>query len=422
MIIDTGASANPVGARWPNNQNTILRSLGRAEAKFTPASASFRSGYGHVGIAHKAAIVPIAITDRTGHFMAYVADADIPALLGKEELETLSAHLDFRRRVLTVETLGADIPLRMNAVGHCILNVADFPGSVYDFPPRCKRRAGGSAPTERCDALFLSESTQKETMRPPGRGRPPLTLNCFQKKPFAEEGLHLGGKISPPLRMDRIASRPDSDTADCPNHAACDNLSCGHRDDLPIHTALTSTTLGTASDGENGDPAEIPRKLHANWGRASPQHLKRTLAEADGEAVSLILFADDVVRRCDVCRVLHVAPSIPASSFSSVASISEKVQRNLLFLDDFIVLRALDLLSRYSSLAPVRSKNPGEVWGAFRTSRIAVFAKPRSIQMDEGGEWKNELWADSRADRYIRLQLRGVGAHPWISERRNGLA
>ena len=157
----------------------------------------------------------------------------------------------------------------MNAAGHYILNVADFSGSVYGvaaehFPPRCKKRPGGSAPAERRDALFLSEVTQKEMMRPPGRGRPPLSLNCFQKKPFAEEGLHPGGKILLSLRMDKVASRPDSDTADCPNHAARDNFSCGHRGDLPIHNALTSTTLGTASDGERGDPREIPRKLRAN--------------------------------------------------------------------------------------------------------------------------------------------------------------
>ena len=42
--------------------------------------------------------------------------------------------------------------------------------------------------------------------------------------------------------------------------------------------------------------------------------------------------------------------------------------------------------------------------------------------MDEGGEWENDLWVDLRTDRYIELQYQGVGAHPWISERRDGLA
>ena len=42
--------------------------------------------------------------------------------------------------------------------------------------------------------------------------------------------------------------------------------------------------------------------------------------------------------------------------------------------------------------------------------------------MDEGGEWKNDLWVDFCADRYVKLLFQGVGAHPWILERRNGLA
>ena len=43
------------------------------------------------------------------------------------------------------------------------------------------------------------------------------------------------------------------------------------------------------------------------------------------------------------------------------------------------------------------------------------------IQMDEGGEWENDLRVDLCADRYIKLQYRGAGSHPWILERRNGL-
>ena len=92
------------------------------------------------------------------------------------------------------------------------------------------------------------------------------------------------------------------------------------------------------------------------------------------------------------------------------------------FLDDIIALHVLALFSRYSFLVPDRLKNPGEVWDAFCTSRIAEFGKPHSIQMDEGGEWKNELRVDLCADRYTKLQFQGAGAHPWISERRNGLA
>ena len=89
VILDTGASANLVGVSWLDTHNAILKALGRPQAKITPAFASFRYGDGRVGDVHRAAIIPIAIVGYTGHFMAYVVDADIPALSGKEALDTL---------------------------------------------------------------------------------------------------------------------------------------------------------------------------------------------------------------------------------------------------------------------------------------------------------------------------------------------
>ena len=129
-----------------------------------------------------------------------------------------------------------------------------------------------------------------------------------------------------------------------------------------------------------------------------------------------------MVRECDVCRAFDAAPSIPVSGASSVAACKEKVQVDLLFLDDIIVLHAVYLFSRHSILVPVRSKNPDKVWDAFRTSRIAVFSKPRAIHMGEEGERNNELRVDFRADRYIEVHFQGAGAHPRILERRDGLA
>ena len=50
-----------------------------------------------------------------------------------------------------------------------------------------------------------------------------------------------------------------------------------------------------------------------------------------------------------------------------------------------------------------------------------MFGPSFSIQIDGGGEWKNELCAELRSERRIRVLYRGVGAHPWVLGRRNGL-
>ena len=42
--------------------------------------------------------------------------------------------------------------------------------------------------------------------------------------------------------------------------------------------------------------------------------------------------------------------------------------------------------------------------------------------MDEGGERKDVIGTDSRTDRRINLQHQGIASHPWLLDRRNGLA
>ena len=255
---------------------------------------------------------------------------------------------------------------------------------------------------------------------PGGLGRPSLIFSCFETKQFAPGGLRPGGKISPPLRLDGPTSEPALDGSVGPTQNALSALPAGRRSDLPLHNALASKALGDALDGEKREPKEIGCKLHVNWGHVPSQQLKRTMAVADGKANGLIPLVGDVVRECEICRAFDVAPAIPASATSAVSSPNEKVRASLPVSDDLITLNVLDLVPRYSALVPVWSKNPEEAWDTFRASPIAVFGEPQIIQMGEGGEWENDLRFDLRADRYIKSQFQGVGAHPWISERRNG--
>ena len=122
--------------------------------------------------------------------------------------------------------------------------------------------------------------------------------------------------------------------------------------------------------------------------------------ENDGKAGGLIPLVDDAVRGCEICRAFDAAPTIPVASTSTASSSNEKVRVVLLFLGDLVALHLLDLFSRCPLLVPVRSKRPEEVWDTFCTSRIAVFGKPRAIQMNEGGERENDLRVDVCADRY----------------------
>ena len=58
----------------------------------------------------------------------------------------------------------------------------------------------------------------------------------------------------------------------------------------------------------------------------------------------------------------------------------------------------------------------------FAALGLEFLAPHKSIQVDEGGEWENELWTELRPDRRIKLLFQCVGAHPKVVGRRNGIA
>ena len=160
-------------------------------------------------------------------------------------------------------------------------------------------------------------------------------------------------------------------------------------------------------DRRLSDTKKIIMKLHADWGRASAHKLKRAPVGSDGRNMHLLTYADEVSEQCEVRLPLAKAPHVPIANTSTASRFAEKLRADLLFPDDLTALRALDVFPKYSLLMPVRSKDPREVWGALRNSRIGVCGQPQSIQIARGGVWRNELWADVSLERKIKLQ------HEW---------
>ena len=387
---DAGASANLVGANWLNNHNAPKEALWRPLAKIAPALSSFRCGDGRVGEVHRAAMIPILIAGHAGRIMAYVVDVDIPAIMGKEAIEIPGGRLNFCEQALTPESLRVDIPREMNDVGHYLLRADVFPGSYRAGIPGsrtkcCGRRVVCNTGAVSKEVFFFIDVTPAPKMHPAGKNGPPLTLSCLEMKQFEHGGLRPGGRLLPSLRLDGHATGVTSEKSVSQPQQALPVEPASCEIAPPIHNALTSSALGEASGGEKSDSKEIARRLHVNWGRAPAQQLERTMAEAERKAGRLIPLADYVVKECDVCRACFVAPAILVAGTSSTSFFNDRVQVDLLSSDDLIILHVLDLFSRYSVFVPGRPKNPEEVRDAFSASWIAVFGKPKIVQMDEGG-------------------------------------
>ena len=151
--------------------------------------------------------------------------------------------------------------------------------------------------------------------------------------------------------------------------------------DDPYHlgTPLTSAAcravaFGDAEDGRLTEPRKISMKLHVNWGHASAQQLRRELVDSGEGNANFPTCVDGELAQCEFCRASVKAQHIPAAGTSTVAIVKEKLQADLLFLDDIIAPHVMDVSSGNSLLIPVQTGNSQEVWGALRSFRFGVLA------------------------------------------------
>ena len=186
--------------------------------------------------------------------------------------------------------------------------------------------------------------------------------------------------------------------------------------------ACATATLGDAGGDSISEPTKICSKLHVRWVRASANQLTRVLVDSDGGMPHLANYVDEVLENCEVRWAPDKAPHVPIAGTCAVSMFTQKAQVDLPFLGDLTALRAMDVFPKYSPLPPAPPKNPQEVRGDFCGGRLGTSGPPKCIQMDEGGERKNEIWTDLRVGRGIKLQFQGIGDHPCLLERRNGLA
>ena len=148
----------------------------------------------------------------------------------------------------------------------------------------------------------------------------------------------------------------------------------------------------------------------------------RVLAASDGETVGSTHCLGQVSEQCEICRAFDKGAPFPVAGASADSAFNGEMLADLPFLGDAIALNAMDVFAKYSLLFLVRSEIPHEVWDVFCILRIAILGRPTCVQMNEGGGWGNDIWADFSARRRVKIDLPGVGARPRLLERSNGLS
>ena len=110
-------------------------------------------------------------------------------------------------------------------------------------------------------------------------------------------------------------------------------------------------------------------ELRVNWGHASAHQLKRVSADSVGETMGLVPPVDEFSGRREFWRAFDKVSHIPIAGTSAIPTPNAKLKKDLLLLGGAIASRAMDF----------RCEHPRKVCGVFRSSRIAIFERPKRM-------------------------------------------
>ena len=133
-----GATANLVCFKWLGNHKSRSQRMGIPQVSAFPTMARSTFIDRRIGNVRFVADIKVGTAGRGGTFMAFAAEADIPAFLREGAPESTGGKLDFTWGVLRIRNHGEGIPLGANEMGHYVLSVVacDKGLSRVDWGPK----------------------------------------------------------------------------------------------------------------------------------------------------------------------------------------------------------------------------------------------------------------------------------------------
>ena len=105
----------------------------------------------------------------------------------------------------------------------------------------------------------------------------------------------------------------------------------------------------------------------------------------------LIQEINNIEEQCDICLKYKKPKLRPVVGFSLSRDFSDVVAVNLKAIEKVHILHIVDHATQFSVAAVVKSKRKEESAEAFIKNWIAIFGAPKTILLDNGGEFNNEL-------------------------------
>lgn len=179
------------------------------------------------------------------------------------------------------------------------------------------------------------------------------------------------------------------------------------------------------SEMTSQDLNKVVFKLHRQFGHASFEKLITLLKSANNGVIEPEV-RSTVLRICSDCKVCHVnskIPPRPVVAFSLASDFNEIVSLDLHQLGPSIwYLHVIDVFSRFSAAAIIRSKEASVIIENFMRIWVSVFGAPEiGVFTDNGGEFNNEQFREMAES--FNMTVKTTPAYsPWsngVVERHN---
>ena len=138
------------------------------------------------------------------------------------------------------------------------------------------------------------------------------------------------------------------------------------------------------------------RKLHLRWYHAPPTRMKTILSKVGIQNDTLQL-VQSVCDSCRICRAWKKPSSKSMTHLQQAEEFNHRVQCDLLFIGDYIIMHCCDEATRFSVAEVIKSKEPEEILGALKRAWIRYFGAPQLFISDSEGALGSEeagIWAE----------------------------
>ena len=435
MIIDTGATQTLVSKNWLESHKIWMKKMGCEEPKIQPSNMRFRFGNGGVSKSLGEITLDVCIQGHWAKMKTEIVDVPCPALLSINSLAKLNAQLNFNAKSLTIPKIGR-ISLWRNQAGHFVLNMANpskqktkdvmvvmqeqwigwtEAGSIgetegtstdTDVDSKMDAEDGGcpqiATPEEKMDTEIGSCSRyampQEHTVV--DEDGQDMDEKCgsgsHHVSPQGLEKVSIEEIVLPKMESREEEGNEENETADINIASAAE-----------IRSAKNPLVLRDMLD-----------KIHRRYGHATPYQMKKLMNEIGNVPPETYIMCDKVVKNCGVCQLLEAHPPDPNVSHREAAHFCEKIETDLLFVDEDIFILYTDIATKWTLISQIKNKEPQTIWDDLTSNWLHHYGFPEQIISDKGGEYTSVWLADQCADHDILLNPKPKGSHAFGAEQR----